>query len=901
MDTRYESHSFADPLFYDTPVRWAAPEEFAATHEPVPDGWVRADRGIWSGLHPSGVPLPEQGWKVHVSARLDNAERVLAAVREHCLADRLPFKFLRGLPVLQLQNAKYAPRGASGKFCTLYPLDDAQLERCLDVLGERLAGEPGPYVLSDLRWQDGPLYLRYGAFVERWLVADDGTRQTAFTDPEGNLVPDVRAPVFEVPAWAPVPDVLRPALEQRRAARGGGGGAGGGLPYRVEKALHFSNAGGIYLAADPESGRRLVLKEARPHAGLDQRGTDAVTRLRHERAMLELLAEVPEVPELVGTFTAWEHEFLVQEYIEGETLNAWLAREYPLVHPDAGEREVAEYTRKALDLLERIERGLARIHARGVVFGDLHPHNLMVHTDGSVAFLDFELASPTNEFVRPALGAAGFAAPGLNGPDIDLHALAALRLWFFLPLQQLLVLDAGKAEELAEAVAHRFPVPPGHTAAIRQGLGLAPAVSAPGADPGADRAAAPRRTAATPARRARLKALLTSDEPDWPALRDSLAAGILASATPERTDRLFPGDVAQFDVDALSLSYGAAGVLYALHATGADVDPAHVDWLLAAERRRGPRPGLYTGSHGVALALDLVGRRTEGRELLDALLTGADGGTFGGHGAGPFGAPFAGQGTDLASGLPGTVLTLLHFARAGAEPGLLATAREAAEALAALVDKNPPAPGDPIGLLRGASGAALAFLRLHERTGDPALLDRAEQLLDRDLARCVTTADGTLQVPDGLRVLPYLEQGGTGIGLVLDQLLRHRPDSALATAQPAILRSAATEFVIQPNLFNGRAGLMAYLDRLRRGDHTGPIERTAIDELIDRHRRLLVWHLVPLDGEIAFPGEQLLRLSTDLATGSAGVLLALGTALADAPGLPFTAPDPAEGRPAPQG
>ncbi|MER6564469.1 hypothetical protein ABT300_43530, partial [Streptomyces sp. NPDC001027] len=34
-------------------------------------------------------------------------------------------------------------------------------------------------------------------------------------------------------------------------------------------------------------------------------------------------------------------------------------------------------------------------------------------------------------------------------------------------------------------------------------------------------------------------------------------------------------------------------------------------------------------------------------------------------------------------------------------------------------------------------------------------------------------------------------------------------------------------------------------------------------------------------------GEQLLRLSMDLATGSAGVLLALGSALADTPALPF--------------
>jgi hypothetical protein len=44
-------------------------------------------------------------------------------------------------------------------------------------------------------------------------------------------------------------------------------------------------------------------------------------------------------------------------------------------------------------------------------------------------------------------------------------------------------------------------------------------------------------------------------------------------------------------------------------------------------------------------------------------------------------------------------------------------------------------------------------------------------------------------------------------------------------------------------------------------------------------------------GHLAFPGNQLLRLSMDLATGTAGVLLALGAALHDEPvHLPFLGP-----------
>ncbi|WP_420803565.1 class III lanthionine synthetase LanKC N-terminal domain-containing protein [Saccharothrix deserti] len=42
---------------------------------PLPEGWTQADRNIWRNLHPAGVVLPGQGWKIHVSATVLNAAR----------------------------------------------------------------------------------------------------------------------------------------------------------------------------------------------------------------------------------------------------------------------------------------------------------------------------------------------------------------------------------------------------------------------------------------------------------------------------------------------------------------------------------------------------------------------------------------------------------------------------------------------------------------------------------------------------------------------------------------------------------------------------------------------------------------------------------------------------------
>ncbi|QCX82531.1 hypothetical protein C9F11_44845 (plasmid) [Streptomyces sp. YIM 121038] len=106
MDMRYEAFSYVDPVFYDSPVRWATVEEFDAVGAPIPVGWVGNARDVWVGRQLAGVVLPDQGWKIHVSACMDNAEHVLTVVAAYCYENRVAFKFLRSPVLVQTQNAK---------------------------------------------------------------------------------------------------------------------------------------------------------------------------------------------------------------------------------------------------------------------------------------------------------------------------------------------------------------------------------------------------------------------------------------------------------------------------------------------------------------------------------------------------------------------------------------------------------------------------------------------------------------------------------------------------------------------------------------------------------------------------------------------------------------------------
>lgn len=855
MDLRYVTYCQADNAFYEDPaVAATATEPADAVAEP-PAGWTRTVNGDWVVLTPPDTELPGQGWKIHVSATRDNADRILDTVRAYCVRERLTFKYIRSAEVLNRRNSKYGDRGASGKFITLYPLDEAQLERVLVALDAEMGGEPGPYILSDLRWRSGPLYVRYGGFVARLGRDAKGVPVHCIEDPDGRLVPDVRGPGFRPPAWVTLPDCLAESLAARNAS------TMGDFPFRAVRALHFSNGGGVYEARDLRPGAgsdaTVLLKEARPLAGLDEEGEDAVARLERERWALERLAGLDCVPPLIDYRKGREHYFLAREFVPGASLHTRIHEANPLLNPDtdSSPESFTAYTAWALSVLDQIDAGVRAMHARGVVFGDLHPNNVLVRPDDSIAFIDLETATPVEAAAPQSIGAPGFRAPAdRTGPAVDRYALGCLRLAVFLPLTVVLGWGPEKTRQLITLVTENFPVPADFAQRVEADLTAGnPAAAKPDdAHTGAAVNAKPPAGGETPAPAPVWPASLTSAT--WPALRDALAAGILAAATPDRDDRLFPGDIAQFTTPGggLTLAHGAAGVLWALGGAGTRVQAAHVDWLTERVRRwTEPRPGFYDGLHGIAYALDALGRTAEAREVLDRALA----------------LPMDDVDGSLFAGLPGIGLSLLHFGHL-----------DAAERLAELVaDRTPgayaarPRPG----LLHGATGAALFLLRLYEETGDRKLPHVAAEALRHDLAE--------LSNGPGIGRMPYVAVGGAGTAMVLSDLLPHltSPEPDLTGSLPLLCTSLASLYQAQAGLFQGRAGATLALRHLR--THPGGDQEPALH----RHLAAFGWHAVPHGGHPAFLGDQTLRLSTDLATGTAGVLLALDEALGTGEGLPF--------------
>jgi Tol biopolymer transport system component/predicted Ser/Thr protein kinase len=172
-------------------------------------------------------------------------------------------------------------------------------------------------------------------------------------------------------------------------------------PYEVEASLGAGGMGEVYRARDTRLGRAVAVKvlAARLSAVPGQRERF----VREARAISSI--EHPNICPLYDVGTSGDVDFIVMQYVEGETLADRLARG-PLT-PE-----------QALAIARQIAAGLEAAHAKGVVHRDLKPANVQLARDGQVKLLDFGLARILDEGGAPFpldTAAPTHAAPSLDG------------------------------------------------------------------------------------------------------------------------------------------------------------------------------------------------------------------------------------------------------------------------------------------------------------------------------------------------------------------------------------------------------------------------------------------------------------------------------------------------------
>ncbi len=153
-------------------------------------------------------------------------------------------------------------------------------------------------------------------------------------------------------------------------------------PFHVLRRLGEGAMGVVYAGHDGVLHRRVAIKLVRRQLIGDPRIRERM--LREAQAMARLAS-----PYVVQVFQVGEHDeslYLAMEYIEGQTLTAWLAER---------ERPWSVVLRTLCDA----GRGLAAAHDAGLVHRDFKPDNVLVDARGHTRVLDFGLVRSEGDAV----------------------------------------------------------------------------------------------------------------------------------------------------------------------------------------------------------------------------------------------------------------------------------------------------------------------------------------------------------------------------------------------------------------------------------------------------------------------------------------------------------------------
>ncbi len=285
--------------------------------------------------------------------------------------------------------------------------------------------------------------------------------------------------------------------------------------------LHFSNGGGVYLGQDKRTDKQVVLKEARPHAGLDATGRDAVAGCRTSATSCERLAGLDVVPELLDYFTARRPPLPGARSSStaarcSASLSTAIRSRTPILRRD----ELAATPSGRWACSTASSGRSPRCTSAAWCSVTCTRTTSWSSVDGRMVLIDFEVSTLAEDRVPFHAGPPGFQPPAdRQGADVDRYALACLRLHLFAPqTTMLLPMNRAKAAQLGRVVGDVFPVP---EQAIDARGGHDPRAAQEGTHVLST-------TCRCPARR------------PWPEIRDALRTAIVASATPERDGPAVP-------------------------------------------------------------------------------------------------------------------------------------------------------------------------------------------------------------------------------------------------------------------------------------------------------------------------------------------------------------------------
>ncbi|GLS27684.1 hypothetical protein [Marinibactrum halimedae] len=142
----------------------------------------------WNWVMPDDAVMPDEGWKLHVSANVNNAHQILWQLEDVLFDLDLVFKFIPNKAALAQQNASGTQRG---KFLVVYPREIISAFMAVYCIDEKLKKmhirrSSSPAVPGERAVGDTVIYTRYGGFNNDIVLGPNGNPKKS---PRGVISP----------------------------------------------------------------------------------------------------------------------------------------------------------------------------------------------------------------------------------------------------------------------------------------------------------------------------------------------------------------------------------------------------------------------------------------------------------------------------------------------------------------------------------------------------------------------------------------------------------------------------------------------------------------------------------------------------------------------------------------
>lgn len=327
--------------------------------------------------HPDFV-MPDQGWKIHISASRSGFESVLNTVKDMIAheSEPLSLKFPGDITGMNYLNDGLGGVSQIGKIITIYTLSETQALRLTRWLDSKVEDSKAPYVYGELKFRQGSLVsLRYGDFKGLYREDEFGRPYRVIQGAKGQETSDEYRCVKSLPFMQlfDSPEAYEVMSEL--------------MPQMIPVYMKKKGKRNSMSALDRQTGLTMHIKIGRRGVGACERGYDDIDKLAYEYSLTKaVLQDIP-------IYFAQRTDFAVIAIPEIEGMPA------------------IELSRPSLEaylpqMLDRIDG----LHQLGIIHRDIKLSNFMI-ADGSVRLIDYEAAAHLDSESCPAIGTRSYIPP----------------------------------------------------------------------------------------------------------------------------------------------------------------------------------------------------------------------------------------------------------------------------------------------------------------------------------------------------------------------------------------------------------------------------------------------------------------------------------------------------------